>query len=65
MRRPGLSQKVYDEAISAWSCFTKSNHRHQMDYPGFLAEDLPIGSGVTAAVCKTQVKQCLCASGMR
>ncbi|AGA90283.1 hypothetical protein Thimo_1496 [Thioflavicoccus mobilis 8321] len=46
-RRPGLAQKVRDEAISAWTDFT--NHRHQMDYPGFLAEGLPIGSSVTEA----------------
>jgi hypothetical protein len=62
-RRPGLAQQVRDEAISAWTYFT--NHRHQMDYPGFLAEGLPIGSGVTEAACKTLVKQRLCASGMR
>ncbi len=36
-----------------------------MDYPAFLAEGLPIGSGVTEAACKTLVKQRLCASGMR
>jgi hypothetical protein len=36
-----------------------------MDYPGFSAEALPIGSGVTEAACKTLVKQRLCASGMR
>jgi hypothetical protein len=48
---------------SAWTYF--NNHRHQMDYPGFLAEGLPIGSGVTEAACKTLVKQRLCASGMR
>ena len=36
-----------------------------MDYPGFSADHLPIGSGVTEAACKTLVKQRLCASGMR
>ena len=36
-----------------------------MNYPKFLAEHLPIGSGVTEAACKTLVKQRLCASGMR
>jgi hypothetical protein len=40
-----------EEAYSAWTYF--NNHRHQMDYPGFLAEGLPIGSGVTEAACKT------------
>jgi hypothetical protein len=36
-----------------------------MDYPGFVREGLPIGSGVTEAACKTLVKQRLCAFGMR
>lgn len=62
-RRRTLSEKVRDGAMSAWTYFT--NHRHQMDYPGFTAEGLPIGSGVTEAACKTLVKQRLCASGMR
>jgi hypothetical protein len=59
----GLSQAVREGVRRAWTYFT--NHRHQMDYPGFLAEHLPIGSGVTEAACKTLVKQRLCASGMR
>jgi hypothetical protein len=62
-RRDSLSQTGRDGAYSAWTYF--NNHRHHMDYPGFLAEDLPIGSGVTEAACKTLVKQRLCASGMR
>ena len=61
--RRTLSQQVRDGVISAWTYLT--NHRHQMDYPGFSAEGLPIGSGVTEAACKTLVKQRLCASGMR
>jgi hypothetical protein len=62
-RRTSLSQKARDDAYSAWTYF--NNHRHQMAYPGFLAENLPIGSGVTEAACKSLVKQRLCASGMR
>ena len=62
-RRTALSQALRDGAYSAWTYF--NNHRHQMAYPGFLAERLPIGSGVTEAACKTLVKQRLCASGMR
>ncbi|WP_296900339.1 ISKra4 family transposase [Thiohalocapsa sp.] len=62
-RRSSLSQTLRDEAYSAWTYF--NNHRHHMDYPGFLAEGLPIGSGVTEAACKSLVKQRLCASGMR
>ena len=62
-QRPGLSQKVREDAQAARTYF--DNHRHQMDYPTFVAEELPIGSGVTEAACKTLVKQRLCASGMR
>ncbi|NEV64918.1 ISKra4 family transposase [Thiorhodococcus minor] len=62
-RRASLSQTLREGAYSAWTYL--NNHRHQMSYPGFLAEGLPIGSGVTEAACKTLVKQRLCASGMR
>jgi hypothetical protein len=62
-RRTSLSRALRDGAYSAWTYL--NNHRHQMDYPGFLAENLPIGSGVTEAACKALVKQRLCASGMR
>jgi hypothetical protein len=62
-QRHTLSQANRDDVLSAWTYFT--NHRHQMDYPGFIAAGLPIGSGVTEAACKTLVKQRLCASGMR
>lgn len=61
--RRTLSQTLREDVLSAWTYFT--NHRHQMDYPGFVAEGLPIGSGVTEAACKSLVKQRLCASGMR
>ena len=36
-----------------------------MDYVVNITENLPIGSGVTEAACKTLVKQRLCGSGMR
>jgi len=36
-----------------------------MNYADHVAHDLPIGSGVTEAACKTLVKQRLCCSGMR
>jgi hypothetical protein len=36
-----------------------------MNYADHVAQDLPIGSGVTEAACKTLVKQRLCCSGMR
>ena len=36
-----------------------------MNYALHMDEQLPIGSGVTEAACKTLVKQRLCCSGMR
>jgi hypothetical protein len=62
-RRAALSPSARDTAYSAWTYF--KNQRQRMDYPGFVAEQLPIGSGVTEAACKSLVKQRLCASGMR
>lgn len=41
------------------------NHHQQMDYAGYQKQQLPIGSGVTEAACKTLIKQRLCRSGMR
>ena len=61
--RRTLSQQVRDDLDSARTDF--SNHCHQMDYARYVADGLPIGSGVTEAACKTLVKQRLCASGMR
>jgi hypothetical protein len=61
--RRTLSSKVRKELDSARTYF--ANHRHQMDYARYVADGLPIGSGVTEAACKTLVKQRLCASGMR
>lgn len=42
-----------------------SNHIHQMDYPNYEEQSMPIGSGVTEAACKVLVKQRFCNSGMR
>ena len=42
-----------------------TNQEHRMDYEYFLAKNLPIGSGVTEAACKTLIKQRLCQSGMK
>ena len=36
-----------------------------MNYHKYTAQNLPIGSGVTGASCKTLIKQSLCCSGMR
>lgn len=40
-------------------------HRHRMRYHQFVAEGLPIGSGVVEAACKTLVTQRMKQSGMR
>ncbi|OED43983.1 hypothetical protein AB833_02550 [Chromatiales bacterium (ex Bugula neritina AB1)] len=36
-----------------------------MDYAEHIKQNLPIGSGVVEAACKTLVKQRFCRSGMR
>ena len=36
-----------------------------MKYAEHLQQNLPLGSGVTEAACKTIVKQRLCCSGMK
>jgi hypothetical protein len=41
------------------------NHRRWMDYPRYVRQGLPIGSGVTEAACKTVFTQRLKRSGMR
>jgi hypothetical protein len=41
------------------------HHQHQMDYARHLAENLPIGSGVTEAACKVLIKQRMALSGSR
>src|SRR5918996_2849721 len=40
-------------------------HRHRMPYAHLRAQNLPIGSGVVEAACKTVVSQRLKRSGMR
>lgn len=41
------------------------DHRHQMGYAALRAQNLPIGSGVVEAACKTLVSERLKRSGMR
>ena len=41
------------------------NQKHRMRYHFYRSINLPIGSGVTEAACKTLVKQRLCRSGMK
>lgn len=42
-----------------------SNQLPRMNYSEYISKNLPIGSGVTEAACKTLIKQRLCRSGMR
>ena len=42
-----------------------TNQGARMNYAKYRNENLPIGSGVTEAACKTTIKQRLCRSGMR
>jgi hypothetical protein len=60
-----LSEAV-QEGLEATIRYFKNNIAEQrMDYAHHLEKNLPIGSGVTEAACKTLVKQRLCGSGMR
>jgi len=56
--------KMIKENLQAALTYFK-NHRQMMDYAMHMEKNLPIGSGVTEAACKTLVKQRLCGSGMR
>jgi hypothetical protein len=52
--------------LDATITYFKNNIAEQrMDYAHHVEHNLPIGSGVTEAACKTLVKQRLCGSGMR
>lgn len=58
-----LSNKIAEQLESSITYF--ENHIDKMDYAESIAENIPIGSGVTEAACKTLVKQRLCQSGMK
>jgi hypothetical protein len=62
-KRKRLTKSTQENLTAAQTYF--ANNRHRMDYADAVAQDLPIGSGVTEAACKTLVKQRLCCSGMR
>lgn len=62
-QRKGLPKAIKDDLTQALTYF--SNHQQRMNYAAHTAHQLPIGSGVTEAACKTLVKQRLCCSGMR
>ena len=58
-----LTKSTQENLVAAQTYF--ANNCHRMGYADHVAHDLPIGSGVTEAACKTLVKQRLCCSGMR
>ena len=62
-RRKKLADTVKADLAMVLRYF--KNHRTMMDYAQHIKQDLPIGSGVTEAACKTLIKQRLCGSGMR
>lgn len=62
-RKKNLPASVRANLEAALTYF--SNNCHRMDYVNHSLQQLPIGSGVTEAACKTLVKQRLCCSGMR
>lgn len=56
---PVLQEKM-DKAITYFT-----NQQRRMNYRKYRDQNLPIGSGVTEAACKTLIKQRLCNSGMK
>lgn len=63
LRKSSLSKTIKEKLSASHTYFV--NHRTMMDYVTHINKNLPIGSGVTEAACKTLVKQRLCCSGMR
>lgn len=61
-RRRKPTNVMMENLDAAVTYFT--NNVHRMNYAEHVAKNLPIGSGVTEAACKTLVKQRLCRSGM-
>ena len=62
-KKTSLTKATKEKLLAALTYFV--NHRHMMNYAEQVKKQLPIGSGVTEAACKTLVKQRLCGSGMR
>jgi hypothetical protein len=62
-QKNSLTKTVKENLQAALTYF--KNHKQMMDYAMHTEKNLPIGSGVTEAACKTLVKQRLCGSGMR
>ena len=62
-RRRKLSRIIREDLQAAVTYF--QNNLHRMNYAEHVKLNLPIGSGVTEAACKTLIKQRFCCSGMR
>jgi hypothetical protein len=60
-----LSISVTTDLAAAITYFGNNIAQGRMNYAQHLKDNLPIGSGVIEAACKTLVKQRLCCSGMR
>lgn len=58
-------KSIKDDLASTLTYFSNNIEKDRMNYALHLDKQLPIGSGVTEAACKTLVKQRLCGSGMR
>jgi hypothetical protein len=58
-----IKEEKKEEISKAITYFT--NHLEQMNYPLYLLQNIPIGSGVIEAACKVIIKQRMCNSGMR
>ena len=66
-RRAALDKKNFverDEELRKVLTYYQ-NHQDKMTYAHFVKNNLPIGSGVTEAACKTVIKQRMCLSGSR
>lgn len=67
LRRANLDRKNFtehdEELRLATGCYT--NNKNRMRYASQLKHNLPFGSGVTEAACKTLIKQRMCISGSR
>jgi hypothetical protein len=59
----GLNETAREGLHKAITYF--ENHHQQMKYAQRVAANLPIGSGVTEAACKTLVKMRLCKTGAK
>jgi hypothetical protein len=62
-KKNNISTEDEEEINAAISYFTNQGPR--MAYSKYRSENLPIGSGITEAACKTIIKQRLCRSGMK